>query len=325
VTVTLIPGNTRVIYTAVQSAKGTAATTPTRKLRLTGDALDPGRSLITLPETDSTSQQPNPAVVGAEPGNTFDTWLRPNDCDMLLYALQGASADSGSGNYTHSLTPVVATPYLTIWDVVPGYSTTKYVDARIVNASIGGSAGQGITAQWTARALTALTNQTEPAVPASFSTDVAMTYPDVTVTRGGSHAGDVDAFTIDINRGGAYFHGDNGLTAADYVNGLYGCTGSMTLAFQNAQEYSSFNTGATNGTALTTTLYSQALIIAIAIDTNTSVTFTSSGVTYTAFPIGLDTGGGPVTVAAGFQTTAQATWANNMTVSVKNQNAVASA
>lgn len=319
--VTLIPGNTRVIYSAVQSAKGTAATTPSRKLRLTEDSLDPGRQLIQLPETDSSSQAPGFSVVGAEPGGTFGTWLRPNDCDQLLYGVQGATSGSG----TFSLTPVVATKYLTLWDVVPGSSTTKYIDCRITDALISGQSGQGITAQWTAHALTALTNQTEPTLPAAFSTDVAMTYPQVTVTRGGVAKGDADAFSIGIHRGGQYFHGDQGLTAADYVNGLYGVDGSFTLAFQNAQEYAAFNTGSTTGTALSTTLYSQALIIAIAIDATHSITFTTSSVIYTAFPIGIDTGGAPTTVAAGFSTAPQTTWANNMTVTVKNDNAAVDA
>lgn len=319
---TLVQGNTRVVYVAKQSAKGTAASTPVRKLRLTGNSLDPGRSIITLPETDSSSQAAQAEVVGAAPGGQFETWLRPNDCDLLLYGLMGATpSDSGSGNYTHTLNPATATPYLTIWDVVPGYSTTKYVDCRVTQGTFSGQSGQGIQASWTVAGLTALVNQTEPTLPAAFSTDPAMTYPQVTVTRGGTHNGDVDAFSVTVNRNGQYFVGDNGLTAADYVNGLFEVSGSMTIAFQNAQEYSSFNTGATNGTALTTTIYNQALDLIIAIDSNTSVDFVSSGIEYRAFPIGMDTGGAPVTVAAAFATKPQATWSNNLSVVVKNQQA----
>lgn len=318
-TVTLTPGNTRVVYVAVQSSKGTAATTPTRKLRLTEDSLDPGRQLIQLPETDSSSQAPGYVVVGAEPGNTFSTWLRPNDSDMLMYAVMGAKSGS-AGNFT--VTPQVATPYLTVWDVVPSYSTTKYIDVRITDAAITGSAGQGISVQWTARGLTALTNQSEPVAPAAFSTDIPMTYPMVSVSRGSlGHVGDVDAFTLGIHRGGQYFHGDNGLTAADYVNGLFAVDGSFTLAFQNSQEYNAFNTGSTTGTALTTTLYGQSLALTIAIDASHEFVFTSSNITYSAFPIGMDTGGAPTTVAAGFTTTPQTTFSNNLSVTVKNDNA----
>lgn len=319
--VTLVPGNTRVIYTAVQSAQGTAATTPSRKLQLTADSLDPGRQLITLPETDSSTQQPNPAVVGAQPGGTFGVWMRPNAVDQLLYGLQMAKATSGSGNYTHTLTPTTTEKFLTVWDVVPGITTTKYVDCIVKAVTVSGQSGQGITGQFTVQALSALVGQAEPNTPAGFVADVAMTYPQVTVTRGGVHNGDVDAFSITIDRGGGYFFGDNGLSAAAYALGLYGVTGSATLAFGNDQEYRAFNTGATNGTNLTTTLYSQSLEFNIAIDTNTSFDFLTQGAIYTAFPIGIDTSGAPTTVAAAFQTKLQATWANNMTITVKNQNA----
>ena len=325
-TLTLLAGNTRVIYVAKQSAKGTAATTPVRKLRVTSDALDPGRSIITLPETDSSSQSPQAVVAGAAPGGAFDTWLRPNDCDLLLYGLMGATpSDSGSTNYTHVLNPAQATPYLTIWDVIPGVSTTKYVDCRVTQGTFSGQSGQGIQASWTVAALSALVGQTEPSQPSGFSADVAMTYPQVTVTRGGTHNGDVDAFSVTVNRNGQYFVGDNGLTAADYVNGLFDVSGSMTIAFQNQQEYAAFNTGSTAGTALTTTIYSQALDLIIAIDSNTSIDFASSGIEYRAFPISLDTGGAPITVAAAFATKPQTTWSNNLAVTVKNQNATVDA
>lgn len=321
--ITLLAGNTRTIFAAKQSAKGTAATTPVRKYRLTDDSLDPGRSIITLPETDSSSQQPQAVVVGAAPGGGFGTWLRANDSDLLLYGLMGATpSDSGGGpNYSHTLNPAVATPYLTLWDVVPGSSTTKYVDCRVTSATFTGQSGQGVQAQWTVAALSALANQVEPTLPAAFTTEAAMTYPLVTVTRGGTHNGDVDAFSVTVNRNGQYFVGDNGLSAADYVNGLFQVEGSMTIAFQNPQEYAAFNTGSTAGTALTTTIYSQALDLIIATDANTSVDFVSSGIEYRAFPIGIDTGGAPITVAAAFATKPQTTWSNNLSVVVKNQNA----
>src|SRR5262252_4638547 len=205
--VTLVSGNTRTIYAAVQSAKGTAATTPTRKFHLTEEEMDPGRSIIQLPETDSSSQVADFNVVGAEPGGTFSTWLRPNDCDMLFYGLMQANSSSGTTNRTHTITPSTTPQYLTLWDVVPGVLTTKFIDARVVSAAISGQSGQGISVAWELRGLSALLGQTEPTLPAAFATDNAMTYPMVTVTRGGTHLGDVDAFELTINRGGQYFLG----------------------------------------------------------------------------------------------------------------------
>lgn len=319
--VTLVSGNTRTVYAAVQGTKGTPATTPTRKFHLTEESMDPGRSLIQLPETDSASQTADFVVVGAEPGGTFSTWLRPNDCDILFYGVMQANSSSGATNFTHTITPSLTPVWLTLWDVIPGVMTTRYHDCRVVSANIAGQSGQGITVGWELRGLTATLGVTEPTLPAAFSTDAAATYPLVTVTRGGTHLGDVDAFNMTINRGGQYFVGDNGLSPVDYTFGLFGIEGSMTIAFQNDGEFRAFNTGSTVGTNLTTTMYDQALIIAITYDANRGVTFTSSGIRYTSFPVPIDTGGAPILVAAGFNTKRQDVFANNMTVTVKNQNA----
>jgi hypothetical protein len=283
--------------------------------------MDLGRSVIQLPETDSSSQTADFVVVGAEPGGTFSTWLRPNDCDILFYSLMQGNSSSGSTNYTHSITPSLTPVWLTVWDVIPGVMTTKYVDCRVMSGAITGQSGQGMSVAWELRGLTALLGQAEPTMPAAFAADDAMTYPQVTVTRGGTHLGDVDAIAMTINRGGQYFRGDNGLTAADYTFGLFGVEGSLTIAFQSDAEYRAFNTGSTVGTSLTTTMYDQALIIAIVIEATKSVTFTSSGIRYTSFPVPIDTGGAPIIVAAGFNTKRQTTFANNMTIEVKNQNA----
>jgi len=318
--VTLVSGNTRTVYAAAQSAKGTAATTPTRKFHLTDETMDPGRSIIQLPETDSSSQVADYNVVGAEPGGTFGTWLRPNDCDILFYSLMQAVATTGTTNYTHTITPSVTPVYLTLWDVIPGVLTTKFVDCRVVSGAVTGQSGQGISVAWELRGLQALLGQTEPTLPAAFATDNAMTYPMVTVTRGGVHNGDVDAFSLTINRGGQYFLGDNGLQAADYVFGLFGIEGSLTLAFQNDQEYRAFNTGSTVGTNLTTTMYDQTLSILVSIDSTHQVTFTSQGVRYTSYPVPIDTGGAPIIVAAGISGKRQAVFGDYMTVQVKNQN-----
>jgi len=324
VPVTLLSGNTRTVFAAVQSAKGTAATTPTRKFHLTEESMDPGRSLIQLPETDSSSQVADSVVVGAEPGGTMSTWLRPGDCDILFYSVMQANSSAGSTNFTHTITPSVTPVYMTVWDVVPGVMTTKYIDCRAVSAAVSGSAGQGIVVAWEMRALTALLGQTEPTLPAAFATDAAATYPMVTVTRGGTHLGDVDAFSLTINRGGQYFFGDNGLTAADYVFGLFGIEGSMNLAFQNDGEYRAFNTGSTVGTNLTTTMYDQTLTILVQQGTNNSTQFTSQGVRYTSYPVPIDTGGAPIIVAAGFTGKRQTVFGDHLTITVKNQNATPS-
>ena len=64
-----VDGNSRLIYAAKQSAKGTPNTTPTVVFPLSGDgALNPSREIIQLPETDASSQRADSRPVGASPG-----------------------------------------------------------------------------------------------------------------------------------------------------------------------------------------------------------------------------------------------------------------
>src|SRR3990170_1015533 len=111
--VTLLPGNTRVLYIGEQSAKGTPQNTPTVKIRVTECSLDPGRTIITLPETDSSTQEPESVVVGARPGGQFTKWLRPNDDNLLIASVQGGGA-------AQVWTPDQDSPWLTIFEVIPG-------------------------------------------------------------------------------------------------------------------------------------------------------------------------------------------------------------
>jgi hypothetical protein len=309
--VTLVSGNTRTIYAGKQSAKGTAQNTPTVKLPLTEDSFDPNRTLIQLPETDSSAQTAGFSVVGAQPGGTLSKWLRSSEDNLFMEAVQGA----GSANVW---TPGQNAPWLTIFDVIPGVLCTKYIDCRVISATWAGAAGQGITSQYVVEGLTAEVGATEPVTPASASTDRVLVYPDVTVTRGGTHLGDVDAFSLTVNRGGEYFFGDNGLSPVDRPMGLYGVEGSLTIAFQDDDEYRAFNTGATAGTSLTTTIYNQALtILADNAVASESVSWAMTQIQYSAFPVPLDTGGAPIRVAAAFRTNKQATIANNLTITTE--------
>src|SRR5262245_24205059 len=100
------PGNTRVIYGAVQTAKGVPAATPTHKFSLNSDgAGNPGREIIQLPETDASMQRPDNTVVGSSPVLEWTNWVRGSEFAFLAKGIQGSNADSGSaGNFTHTAT-----------------------------------------------------------------------------------------------------------------------------------------------------------------------------------------------------------------------------
>jgi hypothetical protein len=312
-------GNTRLIYAAIQSAKGSPAANPTHCFRLNGDgAIDPNRSIIQLPETDASSQRPVSQVVGAEPSGGWQGWLRPSEFAFLGRAIMGANADSGAGPFVHTATPVAAIPYLTLWDVIPGVQCTRFDDGRLSQLGCSGQSLAGVQYSAQAIALSATLGVTEPTLPAAPATDQAMSYPMVTVSLAAAHPGTVDQFTLLINRNVTLLRGDNGLGAYDSVVGLFDVTGTFSKIYTSDADYRRFHGGSSGATALTTTIYAEAFDLLIAIDATHSVDFTSTGIEYSEVRVPVNVDGTPIIETASFNTQRQPTWANNLTIVTKN-------
>jgi hypothetical protein len=317
-----VAGNTRLIYAALQTAKGAPAATPTHVFRLSGEGnLNPNRQIIQLPETDASSQRPSSRVVGAEPSGGWQGWLRPSEFALLARAIMGANADSGGGPYTHTATPVAGIPYLTLWDVIPGVQCTRFEDARLTQLGVSGQSLAGVQYQCQAIALSATLGFAEPAAPAAPASDAAMTYPMVTVTIGGAHPGTVDQFSLTIDRHVSILRGDNGLAAFDSVVGQFDVSGSFNKIYVSDADYRKFHGGAPAATVLTTTIFSETLSLLIAIDATHSVEFVSSGIEYTETTVPVNVDGSPIIEAQSFNTQRQATWADNLTIVTKNDGA----
>jgi hypothetical protein len=314
-----VQGNTRLIYAAIQSAKGAVAATPTHVFRVNGDAaLNPNRELIQLPETDGSSQRPNNNVVGSSPAGGWQGWLRASEFAFLARAIQGANADSGAGPFVHTATPVNTLPYLTLWDVIPGSQCTQYVDSRLSQLGASGEALAGVQYTCQAVALSSILGVAEPTVPAAPATDLAYSYPLVTNTIGGAAPGTIDSFSILINRNVTVLRGDLGLSAYDSVAGQYAVDGTFRKIYVSDGDYRKFHGGSAAATALTTTIFTEALDITIAESATLRVTFSSSGIEYTETTVPVNVDGSPILETLSFSTKRQATWLNNMQVVTKN-------
>lgn len=312
-----IAGNAVTLAIGKQAAKGTPQTTPAFKLRLTGGDVSPDTAIVQLAETDASRQAGSSVVVGSTVGGSTSHYLRPDEFGMIAYAALGANADSGSTNFTHTATPAASAPYLTLFKA---YNVTtlvdQYSDCRITSLGVSGAAGGVLTYSPTWAGLNFLLGATDPALAAT--TTAPLTYPQVTVTKGGAAPGTVESFDLTISNGGAFVTGDSGLVNPDYVFGQFSVSGTITLLFENDQDYRAFHTGSTTGTAPSTTIFSESLSIAATKDTNTSVTFTMAGVEYTAYPLAPDVSGAPLRVAMAFRTQRQAAIASNLTIVTKN-------
>jgi hypothetical protein len=314
------PGNTRVIYGAIQSAKGAPAAAPTHKFSVNGDSAgNPSREIIQLPETDSSAQRADNVVVGSSPGLAWSNWVRGSEFAFLAKGIQGANADGGAGPYTHTATPTLAMPYYTFWDVVPGVQCTRFDDCRFNTLGVSGQALAGIAYSVSIVGLSATLGVTEPVAPAAQATDIKYSYPMVAVTIGGTTPGTFNSFALNINRNVNLLRADNGLAIYDSVPGIYEVEGTFEKIYLTDADYRKMHGGAAAATVLTTTIFSESLSLLLAASAGANqIVFTSSALEYTETTVPVNTDGAPIIQSLSFNTKRQAVWANNLTVVTTN-------
>jgi Phage tail tube protein len=304
-----VSGNTRIICVAEQTAKGSPAAAPAQTFPLSADAaLSPNREIITLTETDASSQRARNAVVGASPGGGWSGMWRDSAALFLAEMVQGAIAAGVA-------TPTQAMPYFTAWDIIPGVMCTRYDDCRLGQLTVAGTTLQEITYTVdSVFALEATLNVAEPVIPA-LPTDLKFSYPHVQVRPAGVHGGTHDSFSIVVNRNLSYLRGDMGLAIYDTWPGLYEVTGQLVRIFESDDDFNKFHGGAAAATVLTTTIFSEALEIELDDGTNSAL-FESAGVEYTSYAAPLNQDGAPIIQTLDFATLPQATWADNLTITI---------
>ena len=306
-------GNSRLIFAAKQTAKGTPNTTPTEVFPVSGDAaLNPNRVIIQLPETDASSQRADSVVVGASPGGGWQGWLRAKQFKMIAEGIMGATA----GTPTATATPTKVLPYYTMFDVIHGVQCTQYNDVRFSSLTVGSEALQGTQYSVEAVALSAILNASEPTL--ALPTDTKYGHSYLTTTVGGSAPGTHDAVSLTINRNVSYLRGDMGLAIFDSQPGLFEVTGTFRRIYTNDDDYAKVQGGGAAATVLTRTVFSETLSVLYAEDGTHSVEFVSTGIEYTEITVPVNVDGAPILETLTFNTKRQATWANNLTIITKH-------
>lgn len=300
-----VAGNVYTIAVNKQTAKGTPASNSAGyKLKLTAGELGPNRQFLVLQETDATRQQGSTVVVGAQVQGTPEWYVRPEEFGLIAYAAMGANADTGTGPYTHTATIAQRPPYLTAWkNVGSGVLVDQYNDITVGSLELSGGAGQALACKADFMGLAVVlgaTDNTQPVVSGHV-----FTYPECSVTLGGVDGGKVEQWTVTYNSQAEFIQGDNSLTPYDVVLGRALVSGSYTTILENDQDYRRFHSGASNGTSLTTTLFTEALDIGMVAGTD-AVHAIAAGITLTAYPVPPDVSGKPIRVAATWNSLPQA-------------------
>lgn len=323
---TVRPGNARTIYLAVQADKATLATTPTIKLRIRDLSKNPVRNIIALEETDASTQEGASVVAGFAPGGSLAAYLRPSEVDLLMLGILGSSVDTGVGpNFVHTISPTVDTPYLTVWEVEPdGTFCNRFGGCRLTQLTAQGGQGQPLELTGIQfEALKFAAGVTPPVAPADPFDELPYIYPEVTVNRGGPTLGDVDQFSVLINRNGQRLGGDSGFGSFDYANGKFQVQVNITQFFSTEDDLRGTDTGDVAGTAPTPTIRTQTLSIIALRNANTSIEIASTKLSIVTATAGVNTDGSPLTQVIAARTEPTADIADNLTVIVKNAIATA--
>lgn len=323
-TVELIPANIEVLAFAFQDDKDTPADAPTMAIAIEDESLDPGVQKKKELQSDQTAQQGNVAVMGALPGGSFKKYVRPSEEDFFLAAQLGKFVDSGTTPKIHTLTidptaPFVS-PYLSVWQIWPGELCVFYRSFRLASTHVTGGPGDFIEVEYMGNALEAtyIDPEDAPDLTGLFADELAMSWAELAVSLGGVHSGVVNKLDLMISRAGQPFPGDNGLKVLDNPNGLLAITGQLEVGFVDDTLTRAANTGTTGGTALTSTVFTEALAIALNRGANLQVALSMAAASIQNFKTAFKTDGSTAISSFDFDVLRQADVADALTAVVKN-------
>jgi len=315
-------GNIANLIAQKQTALGTAATwadASSVKNAFSGGSIGPVREVNQLSETDSSRDigVSFASTTGVE--GSPEVYVRDESISFWLWAALGASAVTGTTNYTHTVTPANALPYLTVWKSLGGTLFEQYQDCKVGSLSIKAEAGQPLTATIgiNGRQSTRLTAAIDNATPKTIENSLVYNYNKAAVTLGGSATAMVRSFEINIENNLTRQQTDD-FIALDVYEGTREVTVSFDLIFDSLPEYNKFHYGSPSGTTVSDQVFTTSLQLDFAgVGANNNINFSLPNIAYTEFPVEPQPGGDAVvsSVAA----TAQRGGSPVLTAVVKNQ------
>lgn len=318
----MIPANIELLAFAYQEDKDTPADTPTIAIAIKDESLRPNPTRVATPKSDATAQKANEVVVGAEPGGSFTKYLVAEEDDFFLYGLLGKDTVTPGDPNLHDIEidpdDPFGSPYLTCWQIWPGIATTRYDGCRIAQAKLAAGAGEAWTAEYTLLGRKATLGVDEPDLFGILQDILSLSWPEASTSLGGDTPGTVNKASYTISRGTSRFPGDVGLQAYDLPNGLVDVFGDIEIAFADDALYRAANTGAENGTDLTTTTFSEELITTIARGAGRQVKLEMAAAQIKNYNARFNTDGSPGVATFDFATVRQPTLADVLTITVAN-------
>jgi uncharacterized protein YaiE (UPF0345 family) len=320
-----------VVGLSKQTAKGSAAATPATfgfgvlggkilQFPIAQDA-DP----ITLPGGASDRFPATSKRTQILPGAAFQTRAYPRSLGLLTYGALGGESVAGTNPYTHTQTPALALPYLTVFGRYGNASeSAKIADCKVDELTIAWSETEPLTVDAT---LLGITPTFDSAF--TFTNDESITTPFSPI--GGTLRFDVDGTTLGTEPvTAASVAIRNNLTPVmlsskvlpdDIMEGQQVVDGSITVRPQDLDEWQAVLTGAAAGATPSNVPIYGSFDLKVAIDANTELTLIANRVPFLTDWPDSDPGGGPAELELAFSVMRPLDASAAFTATVKNSTA----
>lgn len=311
-------GNQASFALAKQSAKGTPNTTYTDRVPFTGGSIAPTRTVDNLAETDANRDQGTSFVSSYGVEGAPEFYVRDANIHHFLTAALGAQADSGSTNYTHTITPANALSYYTLYREIGGTLFEQFDDCMANELTISADAGSPLTASLSFLGLKSTRLAAQPGSISSLSLAAGAVYNfgEAAVTLASGATSLVSSFEMTLSNNTTSQQTDE-FSLYDVVPGQRELTLGFTMIFETLDEYNRFHYGGTSGTAQSPTLATVAANFSFSKGSNNQVNFDFPVLSYEELPVDPDPSGAPITVDV--RARAQRSASPIVTATVKNQ------
>lgn len=283
---------------AKQSAKGSAAANPTfahgvtdgavLALDITQDADE--RTAGSLGRTDAVR-------TAAMPAASFTSRAHAKSLGLYLYAALGGKAVTGTGPYTHTITPADALPYLTLagkLDTVLTQIRDYKIDGLTISWSENNPLEVQVEGMGTAISFPGSFTPTTDDTAASFFTPVGGTFT-LSSSTGTPATARVTGGEIAIANGLEGIAASGSILPDDIFNAQREITCSFDITPENLDEWRAIATGTSSGASVSQTVPYGSFSMAFADGTN-SLTLAATRVAFTSDFPDADPAGGPVTI-----------------------------
>ena len=279
-----------------QYVKGTPAPI-THKAPFSGGSVNPDRSIAQLQETDSNRDEGVSYVEQVSASGTPEVYARDENIHSLLNAALGATVSSGSApNYTHTITPANALPYMTFYRMIGATLYESFEDCLVneltVSADTGGPLTVGVGIMGRQAKELAGTDPDAMVIPASGA---VYNFNEATVTKGGVGTALISNMELTLSNNVTLQQTDD-VIPYDVVAGMRSVTIGFDIIFETLADYKAFHYA--GGTSQTNAIQETSLRFEFSKGANNSIRFDIDHAAYEEFPVEPDTGGDPIVVSA---------------------------